>query len=80
LGGQVGVVGHITIAKGTQVQAQSGISRPALKKRVKNGRVRRLLPYGNDMRSQCGGKQVARIGKKVLELEKIITELKKNVQ
>jgi len=42
LGGQVGVVGHINIAKGSQVQAQSGISRTIVDE-DKNGQAARLF-------------------------------------
>ena len=78
IGGQVGIVGHITIAKGTQVQAQSGISR-TLAEENKKWMGSPAQPYSNHMRSQIVINRLPDLEKKVNELEKIITELKKDV-
>jgi UDP-3-O-[3-hydroxymyristoyl] glucosamine N-acyltransferase len=76
LGGQVGIVGHITIAKGTQVQAQSGISRNITEEGKKWGGTP-ALPYNNNMRSNIVVSRLPDLEKRVNELEKIITELRK---
>ena len=76
IGGQVGIVGHISIAKGTQVQAQSGVSR-SLTEEGKKWMGSPAQPYANHMRSQIVFNRLPELEKKVNELEKIITELKK---
>jgi UDP-3-O-[3-hydroxymyristoyl] glucosamine N-acyltransferase len=75
LGGQVGIVGHITLAKGTQVQAQSGVSRSITQEGTKWAGSP-ALPYGSNMRSNIVVSRLPELEKRVLELEKIITELK----
>jgi len=75
LGGQVGIVGHISIAKGTQVQAQSGVSRPIKQEGQKWGGSPALL-YGDNMRSNVVVSRLPELEKRVLELEKIIKEMK----
>lgn len=76
IGGQVGIVGHITVAKGSQVQAQSGISR-TLADEGRKWMGSPAQPYANHMRSQIVINRLPDLEKKVNELEKIITELKK---
>jgi len=78
IGGQVGIVGHISIAKGSQVQAQSGISR-TLAEENKKWMGSPAQPYSNHMRSQIVINRLPDLEKKINELEKIITELKKDV-
>jgi len=78
IGGQVGIVGHISIAKGTQVQAQSGISR-TLAEEGKKWMGSPAQPYSNHMRSQIVINRLPELERKINELEKIITELKKDV-
>jgi len=76
IGGQVGVVGHISIAKGSQIQAKSGISRSI----VDEGRKWAGAPavsYQDNLRSQVVINRLPELEKKVNELEKIIAELKK---
>jgi UDP-3-O-[3-hydroxymyristoyl] glucosamine N-acyltransferase len=75
LGGQVGVVGHISIAKGTQVQAQSGISR-TITDEGKKWAGSPAVAYANNMRSQVVVQRLPELEKKVEELIKIIAELK----
>jgi len=77
LGGQVGVVGHISIAKGSQVQAQSGISRTIVDE-GKKWAGSPAVAYSNNMRSQVVVQRLPELEKKVEELTKIIAELKKN--
>jgi UDP-3-O-[3-hydroxymyristoyl] glucosamine N-acyltransferase len=77
LGGQVGVVGHISIAKGSQVQAQSGISRSIVEE-DKKWAGSPAVPYSNNMRSQVVIQRLPDLEKRIEELEKIIAELRKN--
>ncbi len=79
LGGQVGVVGHISLAKGTQAQAQSGISRTI---RDENTKVAGspAFAYGSQMRSNIVIQRLPELEKRVIELEKLIAQLKENSQ
>jgi UDP-3-O-[3-hydroxymyristoyl] glucosamine N-acyltransferase len=77
LGGQVGVVGHINIAKGTQVQAQSGISR-TITDEDKKWAGSPAVAYNNNMRSQVVIQRLPELEKRIQELEKIIAELRKD--
>lgn len=76
LGGQVGVVGHINIAKGTQVQAQSGISR-TIAEENKKWAGSPAFAYSSQMRSQIVIQRLPELEKRIIELEKIIAELRK---
>lgn len=73
LGGQVGVVGHITIAKGSQVQAQSGISR-TIAEEGKKWMGSPATKYNDHMRAQVVIQRLPELEKRILELEKIIKE------
>ena len=75
IGGQVGVVGHITLAKGTQIQAQSGISRSLIEEN-KKWAGSPAVPYTDNLRSQVVINRLPNLEKRINELEKIITELK----
>jgi UDP-3-O-[3-hydroxymyristoyl] glucosamine N-acyltransferase len=77
LGGQVGVVGHISIAKGSQVQAQSGISR-TITDENKKWAGSPAVPYSNNMRSQVVIQRLPELEKRIEELEKIIDGLRKD--
>jgi len=76
LGGQVGVVGHISIAKGSQVQAQSGIGHTIVDE-GKKWAGSPAVSYANNMRSLVVVQRLPELEKKVEELIKIIAELKK---
>ena len=77
IGGQVGVVGHITLAKGTQIQAQSGISRSLLAEN-KKWAGSPAVAYTDNLRSQVVINRLPDLEKRINELEKIIKELKKD--
>ena len=77
LGGQVGVVGHISLAKGTQAQAQSGISRTIKDENTKVAGSP-AFAYGSQMRSNIVIQRLPELEKRVIELEKIIAQLKEN--
>jgi UDP-3-O-[3-hydroxymyristoyl] glucosamine N-acyltransferase len=76
LGGQVGVVGHINVPNGTQMQAQSGLSR-SIKEENQKWAGSPATTYSAHMRSQVALTRLPELEKKVLELEKIIAELLK---
>ena len=76
LGGQVGVVGHINVAKGSQVQAQSGLSR-SIDEENKKWAGSPATSYLVHMRSQVVLNRLPELEKRIIELEKIITELHK---
>lgn len=75
LGGQVGVVGHISLAKGTQVQAQSGISRTIKEENTKVAGSP-AFAYGSQMRSNIVIQRLPELEKRIIELEKIIAQLR----
>jgi UDP-3-O-[3-hydroxymyristoyl] glucosamine N-acyltransferase len=76
LGGQVGAIGHIIIANGSQVQAQSGITR-SIKEEGKKWSGTPATYYNASMRSNVVINRLPELERKINELEKIITELKK---
>jgi len=78
IGGQAGFVGHITVADGSKVQAQSGVSR-SLKKPGAAWHGSPAFNYSDFMRSQVVFKNLPDLAKKVHELEKIIEEMKKSL-
>jgi len=75
IGGQVGMVGHLTIARGSQFQAQSGISR-SIKQENKKWAGTPAISYGDNMRSNVVVSRLPELEKKVYELEKLIAELR----
>jgi len=75
IGGQAGLVGHISIAKGSQIQAKSGISR-SITEEGKKWAGAPAVSYSSNMRSQIVVNRLPELEKKIIELEKIIKELK----
>lgn len=76
IGGQVGIVGHINIAKGSQVQAKSGVSR-SIEIEGKKWAGAPANSYQDHMRSQVALNRLPELEKKIIELEKLIAELRK---
>lgn len=76
IGGQVGIVGHITIAAGTKIQAQSGVAK-SIKEPNKAWNDTPAFEYGAAIRSQVVYKRLPALLKRVDELEKEISRLKK---
>ncbi len=72
IGGQVGVVGHITVAKGSQVQAKSGINRTIEDEGKKWAGVP-VTEYTRNMRAQV-------VFNRLPELEKTIEDLQRKLQ
>lgn len=73
IGGQVGFVGHIEIAAGTQIQAQSGIASP-IKKPGQAFFGSPAIDYKNYIRSYAVFKKLPELYKKIQELERQISQ------
>jgi len=73
LGGQVGAAGHITIAKGSQVQAQSGINRSIVEPN-KKWAGSPAFNYASQMRIQVTLQKLPLLEKRILELENLINK------
>ncbi|WP_207429320.1 UDP-3-O-(3-hydroxymyristoyl)glucosamine N-acyltransferase [Pedobacter sp. SYSU D00535] len=73
IGGQVGIVGHITLAKGTQIQAKSGINR-SIEEEGKKWAGAPAVPYSQNMRAQVVINRLPDLEKKIEQLERIINE------
>jgi UDP-3-O-[3-hydroxymyristoyl] glucosamine N-acyltransferase len=78
IGGQVGLVGHISIAKGSQIQAQSGVSR-SLVEEGKKWAGAPAISYLSNQRSQVIVARLPEVEKRILELERALAELRKDV-
>lgn len=76
LGGQVGAVGHITIADGTQVQAQSGINRSIEEPGLKWAGTP-ASQFQQQMRAQVVLQRLPDIERRIDQLEKLIKKLNK---
>lgn len=77
IGGQVGIVGHITIADGVKIAAQSGIGHSIL---VENEIVQGSPAFniGDYKRTYVVFRKLPELEKKIIALEKTISELKQN--
>jgi len=77
IGGQVGMVGHISVAKGSQIMAKSGINRNIVDENKRWGGIPFFSSYMENMRIEAAVTHLPALEKKILELEKVIAELKK---
>jgi UDP-3-O-[3-hydroxymyristoyl] glucosamine N-acyltransferase len=77
IGGQVGIVGHISIAKGSQIMAKSGINKNIAEEYKKWGGIPFFTNYMENLRVEAAVTHLPALEKRVIELEKIITELRK---
>jgi UDP-3-O-[3-hydroxymyristoyl] glucosamine N-acyltransferase len=68
IGGQVGIVGHITIGNNVKIQAQSGIGRNIQDNEVIQGSP--ALGYGDFNKSYVHFKNLPKIMKRINDLEK----------
>jgi UDP-3-O-[3-hydroxymyristoyl] glucosamine N-acyltransferase len=80
IGGQVGMVGHINIAKGSQIMAKSGINKNIVEENKKWGGIPFFSSYVENLRVEVAVSHLPALEKKILELEKVIAELKKDVR
>ncbi len=77
IGGQVGFVGHITIADGTRINAQSGVSK-SIEEQGKAFSGSPAFDYFESLRSQVVFRQLPSLRLKIEQLEKELENLKKN--
>ena len=80
IGGQVVMVGHISVAKGSQIMAKSGINRNIVEENKKWGGIPFFSSYMENMRIESAVTRLPVLEKKILELEKLIAELKNGVR
>jgi len=73
VGGQVGIVGHVTLAKGTQIQAKSGINR-SIDEEGKKWAGSPASSYTNHMRAQVVLNRLPDLERKIEELERLLKE------
>ena len=78
IGGQVGMVGHISVAKGSQIMAKSGINKNITEENKKWGGIPFFSGYLENMRMEVAASHLPALEKKILELEKVVAELKKD--
>jgi UDP-3-O-[3-hydroxymyristoyl] glucosamine N-acyltransferase len=74
IGGQAGIVGHIQIADGSKINAQSGVSK-SIKTPNTTVTGSPAYDYTSALRSQAVARRLPELEKRILELEKIIHEL-----
>ncbi|HMU73101.1 MAG TPA: UDP-3-O-(3-hydroxymyristoyl)glucosamine N-acyltransferase, partial [Ferruginibacter sp.] len=74
IGGQVGIVGHLKIADGAKINAQSGVSKSI---KTPNTAVTGspAFEYTAALRSQVASRNLPELEKRVAELEKLLKEL-----
>lgn len=75
IGGQVGAVGHITVANGSQIQAKSGINRSIIEEGKKWGGGF-VTPLQNYLKSMAIINRLPDLDRKIFELEKQLNQLK----
>ena len=75
IGGQAGIVGHIQIADGSKINAQSGVSK-SLKNKNMAVTGTPAYEYSASLRSQALIRKLPELEKRISDLEKIIIELR----
>jgi UDP-3-O-[3-hydroxymyristoyl] glucosamine N-acyltransferase len=74
IGGQVGMVGHIQIADGTQINAQSGLSKSVTATNTAlNGSP--AFDYKSSLKSQAIFRNLPELQQRILKLEDTVREL-----
>ncbi len=73
VGGQVGIVGHIQIADGSKINAQSGVTKSL---KTPNSAVTGspAYDYTSALRSQAAARKLPDFEKRIIELEKLIQQ------
>ena len=74
IGGQAGIVGHIQIADGSKINAQSGVSKSI---KTANTAVTGspAFEYTSALRSQAVSRKLPDLEKRIKELEKLVQQL-----
>jgi UDP-3-O-[3-hydroxymyristoyl] glucosamine N-acyltransferase len=78
IGGQVGIVGHLNIARGSQIMAKSGINKNIEEENKKWGGIPFFSGYMDNLRTEVAVTRLPALEKRVIELEKVIAELRKS--
>ena len=75
VGGQVGIVGHIQIADGSRINAQSGVTKSL---KTPNSAVTGspAFEYTSALRAQAAARKLPAFEKRIIELEKLIQQLR----
>ena len=74
IGGQAGLVGHIQIADGSRINAQSGVSK-SMKDPYSTVTGSPAADYSSVLRSQAVFRNLPEMEKRIYELEKIVKQL-----
>jgi len=74
IGGQAGIVGHIQIADGSKINAQSGVSKSI---KIPNSSVTGspAFDYASALRSQAVSRNLPELEKRIIELENLVKQL-----
>ena len=74
IGGQAGIVGHISIADGSKINAQSGVSKSI---KLPNTAVTGspAFDYTSALRSQAVSRNLPEMEKRLKELEQLVKQL-----
>ncbi len=74
IGGQAGVVGHLQIADGSKINAQSGVSKSI---KIPNTTVTGSPAYDHTsaLRSQALSRNLPDLEKRIVELEQLVQQL-----
>jgi UDP-3-O-[3-hydroxymyristoyl] glucosamine N-acyltransferase len=74
IGGQAGIVGHIQIADGSKINAQSGVSKSI---KTPNAAVTGspAFEYTSALRSQAVSRKLPELEKRIKELEQLVKQL-----
>ena len=74
IGGQAGIVGHIQIADGTRINAQSGVSK-SIKTPNTSITGSPAFDYASALRSQAVTRNLPELEKRIIELENMVKQL-----
>ena len=74
IGGQAGLVGHIQIADGSKINAQSGVSK-SIKESYSAVTGSPAWDYTSALRSQAVFRNLPQLEKRVQELEELVKQL-----
>jgi len=74
IGGQVGIVGHLHIADGSKINAQSGVSK-SIKTPNKSVTGSPAYDYTAALRSQAISRNLPELEQRIKDLEKLVKEL-----
>ena len=74
IGGQAGIVGHITIADGSKINGQSGVSK-SIKEPNTSVTGSPAYDYTSALRSQALSRNLPEMEKRLKELEQMVKQL-----